>query len=77
MTRKQYRGKMMRLQRNLNKYAKEHGLPTTRADDVNTPNWGYVIEHGKYKGETLLSYEQAWNMVTEALKGCDCIKGII
>lgn len=64
ITRKQYRRKMMQFQRNLNKYAKEHGLaPSKHTDRVPTPHFGTVMLAGKYKGQVLSSYEQAWDIV--------------
>lgn len=77
MTRKQYEKKVRQLQRNIARYAKETGgRRITRADRVNTPNFGTVIQAGKYEGQTLRSYAQAWDMMSEALKGTTLLDGI-
>ena len=77
MTRKQYKKKVRQLQRNIARYAKETGgRRITRADRVNCPIWGTVIGVGSHKGETLRSYKQAWEMMSEALKGTDLLAGI-
>lgn len=77
MTRKQYKKKVRQIQRNIARYAKENGCRRiTRADRVNTPIWGAVIGVGKHAGETLRSYKQAWEMMSEALKGTDFLAGI-
>lgn len=77
MTKKQYAKKVRQLQRNIARYAKETGgRKVTTADRVNTPIWGTVIGAGKYEGETLRSYKQAWDMMRDALKGTDLLAGI-
>lgn len=77
MTRKQYRKKVRQLQRNIARYAKETGgkrIP--RADNVNIPKFGTVMTAGIYEGQVLRSYNQAWEMMAEALKGTDLLAGI-
>jgi hypothetical protein len=77
MTRKQYVKKMRQLQRNLNIYAKEHGMKISKtADRVRTPIWGTEIIIGSHKGEKLLSYAQSWDLISETLKGTPCMEGI-
>lgn len=77
MTRKQYVKKIRQLQRNLNTYAKEHGMkPSKTADRVGTPKWGTRIEIGSLKGEILRSYAQSWQLISETLKGTPCMEGI-
>lgn len=77
MTRKQYEKKVRQLQRNIARYAKDTGgKRITRADRVNIPNFGTVIQIGKYEGKTLNSYKQAWDMMSDALKGTDLLDGI-
>ena len=77
MTRNQYVKKMRQLQRNIARYAKETGGPRiTRADRVLIPIWGTVIPCGKYEGQVLRSYRQAWDMMAEALRGTDLLAGI-
>lgn len=67
----------MQLQRNLNAYGKANGLKTTKcADRVGVPKWGAEITIGKYAGEKLTSYAQSWEILCEALKGTDVLKGI-
>lgn len=77
MTRKQYERKMMQVQRNLDKYAKEHGLKRTQKPDrVNRPNFGVVIPYGKYQGQVLRSYEQCCDMVYDVLKDTPVMDGV-
>ena len=77
MTRKQYEKKMMQLQRNLNIFAKEHGMKISKTvDRVGTPKWGTIIEIGSHKGEILRSYQQSWEVISETLKGTPCMEGI-
>lgn len=77
MTRKQYEKKVRQVQRNIARYAKENGCRRiTRADRVNVPIWGSVIGAGSHAGETLRSYKQAWEMMSEALKGTNLLAGI-
>lgn len=77
MTRKQYKKKVRQLQRNIARYAKETGgRRIARADRVNTPIWGTVITAGKYAGQTLRSYKQAWEMMSDALRGTNLLAGI-
>jgi hypothetical protein len=77
MTKKQYEKKVRQLQRNIPRYARETGgRRVTRADRVNTPNFGMVIPCGKYEGQTLRSYKQAWDMMYDVLKGTDLMSGI-
>lgn len=77
MTRKQYVRKMMQVQRNIEKYAKENGLkPSKKSDRVGAPKWGTIIQIGSHKGERLSSYSQAWDIITETLKGTTFLEGI-
>ena len=77
MTRKQYEKKVRQLQRNIARYAKETGgRKITRADRVNIPMFGTTITAGKYAGQTLRSYAQAWDMMHDALKGSTLLDGI-
>lgn len=77
MTRNQYQKNVRQLQRNIARYAKNTGgRRITRADRVNVPIWGTVIMAGSHAGETLRSYKQAWDMMSEALKGTDLLNGI-
>ena len=77
MTKKQYAKKVRQLQRNIARYAKETGgRKVTTADRVRVPNFGAVIGAGKYEGQTLRSYKQAWDMMADALKGTDLLVGI-
>lgn len=77
MTRNQYVKKVRQLQRNLDRYAKETGgKRVPRADRVLTPIWGTVIYYGKHEGQVLRSYQQAWDMMAEALRGTDLLQGI-
>lgn len=77
MKRKQYERKMMQLQRNIDKYAKENGLKRTQKPDrVSIPNFGSIIKYGKYQGQVLRSYKQSWDMVYDVLKNTDLMKGI-
>lgn len=77
MTRKQYRKKMRQVQRNLARLSKETGgRKFTTADRVQIPLWGSVIVAGKHEGEVLRSYEQAWSMIADALKGTPALAGI-
>ena len=77
MTRKQYKRKMMQLQRNIDRYGKENGLKRTQKPDrVNRPNFGTIIQYGKYQGQVLRSYKQTWDMVYDVLKNTDIMKGI-
>lgn len=77
MTKKQYRGKMMQLQRNLDKIGKAAGMKHSNCTDrVAIPNWGVTITYGKHKGEILTSYEQAWDMISEFLQGTPSFEGI-
>lgn len=77
MTRKQYEKKVRQLQQNLVKYNKKtNGSKIVNADRVNRPNWGYLIPYGAHAGEVLRTYQQAWDMVSECLKGTDLLNGI-
>lgn len=77
MTKKHYFKKVRQVQRNLARYARKNGDKVTwKAEKVNTPRWGETILVGKNKGEQLRSYQQAWDILWEILKGCDCMKGI-
>ena len=77
MTRNQYEKKVRQLQRNIAKYAKETGgTRVARADRVNYPKFGMVIPIGKYEGQVLRSYQQAWEMMYEVLKGTNLLDGI-
>lgn len=77
MTRKQYAKKMRQLQRNLNKYAKEHGMKISKtADRIGTPKWGSEIIIGSHKGEKITSYAQCWELMKELLTGTPCMEGI-
>ncbi len=77
MTKKQYEKKVRQLQRNIARYAKETGgRRVARADRVNTPKFGMIVPTGKYEGQTLRSYKQAWDMMYEVLKGTDLLAGI-
>lgn len=61
MTRKQYRRKVMQLQRELTAWMKKKGLVYSKyTDRVSVPNWGRIITLGPHKGEALRSYAQAW-----------------
>lgn len=76
MTRKQYESKVRQMQRNLQRYAKEHGMKGSNADRVGRPHFGVVIAGGIHAGETLRSYQQAWDTLYFTLKDCDCMRGI-
>lgn len=78
MTRKQYKRKIMMMQRNLRAYAIENNLPyeKVKTDRVSTPNWGILITTGKHKGEKLISYSQSWDIIKEILKGTPSLNGI-
>lgn len=77
MTRKQYKRKMMQLQRNINKYAEEKSLPKSKnTDRVSTPNWGTIITIGSQKGEILTSYKQAWEIICETFSDTGFLCGI-
>lgn len=77
MTKKQYQKKVRQFQRNVARYAKETGgKRITCADRVNTPKFGTVIPCGKFEGQTLRSYQQAWDTMYEILKGTDFLVGI-
>ena len=77
MTRKQYTRKVMRLQRNINKYGEENGMSKSKATDkVKTPKWGTIITVGSQKGETLTSYKQAWEIICETLSDTGFLCGI-
>ena len=77
MTRKQYAKKVRQLQRNIARYAKETGGQRIQtADRVRVPIWGSVIGVGKYEGQILRSYQQAWDMMADALRGTDLLNGI-
>ncbi len=77
MTRKQYNKKMRQLQRNLFLFGKANGMgPYKSADRVAPPHWGTIIPTGKHAGERLTSYAQAWDMVSDCLKGSDLLQGI-
>lgn len=72
MTRKQYRRKMMQLQRALGFWLKKNGHAYSKnTDRVNTPNWGCVITVGPHKGEILRSYAQTWDTIEYVFKGVD------
>lgn len=60
MTRKQYKRRMMELCRSLKK-TNAHFKYTDR---IGVPKFGTVIH-----GETLISYDQAWRIVSEIVKG--------
>ena len=77
MTKKQYAKKIRQVQRNLAKYSKENGLhPIKTADRIGIPVWGSVIVWGKHQGEILRTYQQAWDIVSEALRGTYAMEGI-
>ena len=76
MTKKQYEKKMRQVQRNLAKYAKENGYRPFKADQINTPKWGAIITAGKHEGETLRTYQQAWDMISGFLRGTPAMNGI-
>lgn len=72
MTRKQYRRKMMQLQRDFTAWAKKNGYEYSKnTDRVNTPNWGCVITVGPHKDEILRSYAQMWDTIEYIFKGVD------
>ena len=77
MTRKQYVKKVRKLQENLNIFAKENGMKISKtANRVGTPKWGTTIEVGSHKGEVLISYAQAWDVMKEILHGTPCMEGL-
>ena len=77
MTKKQYEKKIRQVQRNLAKYSKENGFrPLKTADRIQIPHWGTVIVWGKHQGEILRTYQQAWDMVSETLRGTPAMEGI-
>ena len=77
MTKKQYEKKMRQLNRNLKKYAKENGYyKPFKEDQINTPSFGVVIGIGKHHGEILRTYQQAWDLVSEVLRGTPVMDGI-
>lgn len=41
-----------------------------------TPNWGAIIQIGSHKGERLISYSQAWDIIAEVSKGTMFLEGI-
>ena len=77
MTKKQYEKKMRQLRRNLKKYAKENDFyKPFKEDQIKTPTWGVVICAGKHQGEILRTYQQAWDMISEIMRGTPAIEGI-
>jgi hypothetical protein len=68
MTRKQYRRKAMQLMRNINKYAKENGIKTSkRTDRIAVPNWNAMSE---INGTPIRSYNQAWELLLKTFENC-------
>lgn len=76
MTRKKYNKLVRHLQQNLYLQAKENGTGAFKYCYVKTPTWGIVIQVGKFKGEILKSYEQAWNILSSTLCDTPCFKGL-
>lgn len=67
MKRKTYEKKMRNFLHQLNQMQPaEKRLPDTRP---NRPDFGFIPEIGKYAGEPIESYQQAWDMVVDAFKG--------
>lgn len=67
MKRKTYEKKMRNLCYQLNQtQPAEKRLPDMRP---NRPDFGYVPKFGKYAGEPLMSYQQVWDVIVEALEG--------
>ncbi len=77
MTKKRYRGKIMQVQRNIDKYGREYGFDRcVNTDRFKRPDFGIKITYGKYAGQILRSYEQAWDMICEGLKGTPFLDGV-
>lgn len=70
MTRKQYRKKVMQLQRKLTAWAKKKRLVYSKnTDRISAPNWGCLITLGPHEGEVLRSYAQAWETIEYVFNG--------
>ena len=65
MTRKRYEKKLRAFGAALRKHTGQH-LKDALFDAKNI-KWGVVIDCGKYKGQPLVSYAMAWDMILDAV----------